>query len=64
MRSGTGWHHRLARELSDAWPASLGGFSPKAMLDVELAFYLLARVLPGQPGTLGPCSAATRTRRQ
>ena len=47
MRSGTGWHHRLARELSDAWPASLGDFSPKAMLDVELAFYLLARVLPG-----------------
>jgi hypothetical protein len=49
MRSGSGWHRQLTQELSDAWPASLGGFSPKAMLDVELAFYLLARVLPGRP---------------
>jgi pPIWI RE three-gene island domain Z len=46
MRSSSGWHRRLSRELKDAWPAGLGGFPPAAMLSVELGLYLLQEVMP------------------
>jgi hypothetical protein len=46
MRSSSGWHRRLSRELKDVWPASLGGFPPAAMLSVELGLYLLQEVMP------------------
>ena len=49
MRSDSGWHQALSRELRDAWPDDLGDFPAAAMLDVELGLYLLSQVMPGRP---------------
>jgi hypothetical protein len=49
MRSDSGWHASLSRELRKVWPADLGDFPAAAMLEVELGLYLLNQVMPGRP---------------
>ena len=49
MRSDSGWHQALSREMRDAWPADLADFPAAAMFDVELGLYLLSQVMPGRP---------------
>lgn len=49
MRDRSGWHTRLLSQLNPVWPATLVGFRPGKMLDVELGLELLRLVMPDQP---------------
>jgi len=45
VRSSSGWHWRLSRELADVWPPDLADFPPAAVLSVELGLFLLQRIM-------------------
>ena len=65
MRSGNGWHQPSTRELTDAWPPASAASRQRRCSTSSSAFTCWRGCCPaGRPGTRGPCSAATRTRRQ